>query len=254
MKLVDAHFHLDLHKNPPAIIAECESKQIYTIAVTNAPSVFFHTLRLAADTKYVRAALGLHPELVATHAHELPQLLRQLDQTRYIGEVGLDYVTTDSALRSAQRRVFEVTLSRCAELGGKIITVHSRRSAGDVLACIGTSFPGSIILHWFSGSLRDLRAGLAAGCHFSVNPAMLRSEHGRDLIRALPRTCILTETDGPFVQVDGRGAVPSDAIQAVNGLAKLWGIDSQEAAAIVLSNFENIIAPTNPPDSRQITA
>jgi TatD DNase family protein len=246
MKLVDTHFHLDLQKDPIAVIAECEAKAIYTIAVTNAPSVFSHTQRLALNTKYVRAAIGLHPELVGSHGHEFPELLRMMDQTRYVGEVGLDYVTTDAAIRSSQRRIFEATLARCAELGERIVTVHSRRAAVDVLACVGSAFPGTVILHWFSGALRDLRAGLNAGCYFSVNPAMLRSDRGRSLISEMPRTRVLTETDGPFVEVEGRRATPPDVIHAINGLAEIWHTEPSEAAAQVFSNFRKIVATADP--------
>lgn len=241
MRLVDAHFHLDLHKDPVAIVAKCESDRIYTIAVTNAPSVYPHTQALVADCKYVRAALGLHPELVATHAHELPDLLRLLPQARFVGEIGLDYVTADTAVRAAQRRVFEAALAGCASAGGKILTIHSRRSAADVVACIGSSFPGKLILHWFSGSVRDLRLALAAGCYFSVNPAMLKSDRGLKLVQEIPRNRVLTETDGPFVDIDGRKAVPGDAIHAVAGLAALWNVELEEAGEQILATLRDVV-------------
>src|SRR4051812_25504019 len=126
MTFVDAHFHLDLQKDPRGVVARCEAAGIYTIAVTNAPSVFCHTETLAKGTKFVRAAVGLHPELVATHDGELPTLLELIPSTRYVGEVGLDYVTRDLELRKRQRKVFEATLGRCAELRGRVISVHSR--------------------------------------------------------------------------------------------------------------------------------
>lgn len=241
MKLVDAHFHLDLHKSPAAVVTECESQGIYTIAVTNAPSVFHYTQQLASTTEHIRAALGLHPELVASHAHELPDLLRLMDQTRYIGEVGLDYVTSDAALRRKQRDVFETILKRCAEFGDRILTVHSRRAATDVLACIGRAFPGTVILHWFSGNKRDLLAGLDVGCYYSVNPAMLRSKRGRALISDIPPDRLLTETDGPFVEVNGLQAVPSDARYIVEGVARLWSVEPSRAALTILSNFRNMV-------------
>ena len=37
---VDAHCHIDLYASPQAIIEQAEARRIYTIAVTNAPSVF----------------------------------------------------------------------------------------------------------------------------------------------------------------------------------------------------------------------
>ncbi len=241
MKLVDTHFHLDLSKQPAAVVSDCEARAIYTVAVTNAPSVFAHTQRLAAPTKYVRAAVGLHPELVASHAHELPELLRLMDQTRYVGEVGLDYVTPDVALRRKQREVFEAVLHRCADFGDRVLTVHSRRAAADVIACVGCAFPGTVILHWFSGSGRDLRAGLDAGCYFSVNPAMLRSERGRKLLSDIPRDRLLTETDGPFVDVGGRPAVPADVHLVVEAVAGMWGVDTSEVANTILSNLGQVL-------------
>jgi TatD DNase family protein len=164
-----------------------------------------------------------------------------LDQTRYVGEIGLDYVTTDRILRQKQRQIFEAILKDCAAFGDKILTVHSRRAAADVIACIGGGFPGAVILHWFSGSKRELRAGLDAGCYFSVNPAMIKSERGRSLILEIPRTRLLTESDGPFVEVESRGAIPSDVLIAVEGIAQLWRVEPTEAATTILTNFRTLV-------------
>ena len=50
MNYCDMHFHLDLHKD--LLIADkIEANQIYTIAVTNTPSVFFHTEKIAVGKK-----------------------------------------------------------------------------------------------------------------------------------------------------------------------------------------------------------
>ena len=62
--LVDAHCHIDLYQSPQAIVEQAEAQHIYTIAVTNAPSVFSHNAGLTAGSKYVRPTLGLRPELV----------------------------------------------------------------------------------------------------------------------------------------------------------------------------------------------
>ncbi len=241
MKFVDAHFHLDLYKDPVKVLSDCEAHEVYTIAVTNAPSVFAHTQKIAAQTRLILPALGLHPELVATHGHELPELLRLMNETRFIGEVGLDYVTSDVDLRKKQLKVFEIILKRSAEFRDKIITVHSRRAASDVIACIGRGFPGSVILHWFSGSKRELRAGLEAGYYFSVNPAMLRSERGRALILEIPLNRLLTETDGPFVEVNGFRVIPSDVKLVIEGISKLLNLYPSAASSAITTNFKQLI-------------
>lgn len=102
---VDAHCHIDLYKSPQAIVEQAEAQHIYTIAVTNAPSVFSHTAALTAGSKYVRAALGLHPELAHSHGNEIEQFFRYLPETRFVGEVGLDYTTTEEGRRIAQRQI-----------------------------------------------------------------------------------------------------------------------------------------------------
>lgn len=234
---VDAHCHIDLFPSPDAVVARAEAAGVYTIAVTNAPSVFAHTLELTRGSRFVRPALGLHPELVRTHGGQLDQMLQLLPQTRYVGEIGLDHATGDADDHRRQARVFGAILERCASAGDKVLTVHSRRAAAEVVAAFGTSFPGVVILHWFSGGLRDLQKAIDAGMYFSVNPAMFRSGHGRKLIAAMPRDRVLTETDGPFVRSGARPAEPGDTIPLQSDLGGLWDCSAGEAGAVVVSNF-----------------
>lgn len=207
--------------------------------MTNTSSVFRRSAMLTRNARFVRTALGLHPE--RAREHELALLDTLLDETRYVGEIGLDYVTDDVDDREAQHRVFVTFLDRCASRGNKVLTVHSRRAADDVVAMVGRSFPGAVILHWFSGSLRALKSAVAQGCYFSVNTAMVVSTSGMRLIREMPQERILTETDGPFIMVSGRPARPADIETVVSGLASLWSLDPDEASATILGNFQRAL-------------
>ena len=51
---------------------------------------------------------------------------------------------------------------------------------------------------------------------------MLRGDKGRQLVLRMPRDRVLTESDGPFAQIDGRSAWPWDVAKAVESLAELW--------------------------------
>jgi TatD DNase family protein len=88
MRLIDTHCHLDLYPDYRAVLDEVERDCIYTIAVTNAPSVFSRCTHLTRDARYVRTALELHPELAAARERELPMFRELLPRTRYVGEVG----------------------------------------------------------------------------------------------------------------------------------------------------------------------
>ena len=235
--LIDAHFHLDLHPKPAELAANIQSQGIKTIAVTNAPSVFHYTYQLSQKYDAILPAIGLHPELALERRGELPTLWDWLGKTRFVGEVGLDYVTKDEKNRSVQRSVFHSILSACAEYGDKILTVHSRRSSSDVIAAIGNNFPGSIVLHWYSGGVRDLEKGIEYGFYFSVNYAMLKSTRGRDLIKRIPFKRILTETDGPFVKVGSAPATSLHVPEILQSLANLWGEEKNQNCAKDSSEF-----------------
>jgi len=239
--LVDAHFHLDLLPDPPRIAVEAEASHIHVIAVTNAPSVFFHTLALSTGKQFIHPAVGLHPELVKSHGHERLAMWECLSQTRFVGEVGLDYVTTDTTNRSLQREVFSEILSHCADYGNKILSVHSRRSSNDVIQMIGPDYPGIVILHWFSGSKRDLEQAVKFGFYFSVNPSMIHSKTGGSLIERIPLNRILTETDSPFVRVKGQAALPYHVAEVVAGIAETLGHPIALVRRQVCDNFQRIL-------------
>ena len=237
---VDAHCHIDLYKRPQQVIDQAESEHIYTIAVTNAPSVFAHTAALVAQCKYVRPAIGLHPELVHSHKHEIETLRIHLSQTRYVGEIGLDYSTTDEDVKSAQRQVLSTIAAWVNEYGDKVLTVHSRRATRDVISIL-SGINARVILHWFSGTKKELDRAVSNGFFFSVNSAMLHSEAGRALVLQMPRERVLTETDGPFLQ-DGAGpATPTTVKDTIRSLAESWALSPEDARIATLDNFRRIL-------------
>ena len=239
--LFDTHCHIDLFPDPKGLIDEIERAGVYTIAVTNTPSVFSHMASFAEGSKYVRAALGLHPELAFQRKGELSLMWDLMGETRYIGEVGLDYTTTNPHDREAQRRIFEQVIARCDESGDKIITIHSRRAAEDVVEIIGTSFRGIAILHWYSGSIRILKKAVSNGCYFSINPAMIRSKRFEQLLAAIPQDRILTETDGPFVKLGKNPAKPWDTEEVINKLAVLWQLPTEAVLSMIFNNFKSVL-------------
>ncbi len=244
MRLIDSHCHVDLYPDYKAVIAEIERAEIYTIAVTNTPSVFQRCAELLRGARFIRPALGLHPELAVARERELSLLDELLPTTRYVGEIGLDYTTEDAANRVTQRRVFSTWLERCAEHRNKILTVHSRRAAADAVAMIGDEYPGVVILHWFTGSHTVLSQAVERGCYFSMNLAMLSGAAGRRVATTVPKHRVLTETDGPFVMVNGRAGRPPDIKAVVSELARLWQLDTDAVAWQIHANFRAVLTHT----------
>jgi len=241
---VDFHCHLDLYPDLGAAITKAETAKIYTLTVTTTPKAWPRNHELTRGTRYVRAALGLHPQLVAERAAELPLWERYLPETRYVGEVGLDAGPRFYKSLDAQKRVFQLILERCAEAGGKILSVHSVRSASAVLDMVEAHLPrdrGTVVLHWFTGSKSEARRAAALGCYFSVNTEMARSDRGRAVIADLPIDRILTETDGPFVQTNERPSEPADARIAVEAIARVRQVPPDVVARCVTENLRMLV-------------
>lgn len=234
----DTHCHLDLYPDPRAMCAAAAG--IDTVLVTTRPSAFEEACVLAEEFPHIHPALGLIPQAALVLEAELPLFLALLPRSRFVGEIGLDGVSQDPAEQAAQARVFAQILAACAQAKNKVLSIHSRRAAGavlDALAAHGSSFSGAAILHWFSGNAAQLRRAAGMGCWFSVNPAMVKSVHGRALIRCMPRDRVLLESDGPFVLMDERPATPADGASVVAYLAGAWGISRAAAEAAVDGNW-----------------
>jgi TatD DNase family protein len=236
--LFDTHFHLDLSKTPEITARRIEKNCVYTIAVTNLPAVYSHTEQLCYGLRFVRPALGYHPELVARHPSQIDLFANLLVRTRYVGEIGLDNLRKSPEDYSQQKRIFEQILVFCAEAKNKILSVHSRKAETDITEMIGTNFPGKVILHWFSGSVKQMEIAAAHGFYFSVNMAMVNSENGRRLISAMPSERILLETDGPFTTFENEPCTPE-----ITGLIKEQILSIRKQPGIdITANFKQLIA------------
>lgn len=241
--LVDMHCHLDLYPDPAAQIRALTLSGAYVLSVTTTPRAWEKTAALAGHNRRIKTALGLHPQLAAERCSELPLFDELLPKTRYVGEVGLDGSTEWRPTWTEQLRVFDHVLASCVREGGRILTLHSRGAATAVLDALDRH-PGFgvAVLHWFSGTAKELRRAIESDCWFSVGSAMLRSKKGRELAMLMPPERVITETDGPFGQVDGKALKPAECEGAIATLAQLWGVEAHEARTKVVDSFRTIIS------------
>lgn len=228
--LFDTHFHLDLQKDRVSAIRTIEEKQIYTIAVTNLPDLY-RKESVEIASKYIRFALGFHPELVHQYKKQVPMMWELLPEVRYIGEVGLDLV--DKTYEKEQLEFFYELVERCRYDSNKIFTIHSRRAAGKVLNAIGDNFRFKAILHWFTGSRAELEKAVEIGCYFSVNGAMMTSSRFLDMLPLIPSSRLLIETDCPFTHYSGTYYEHLNSINV--------GLQSYKPEIDVWTNFRRLL-------------
>ena len=98
-----------------------------------------------------------------------------------------------------------------------------------------------VILHWFSGTVRELETAVAAGVYFSVNHQVVRSAKGKQLISLMPPNRVLTETDAPFT-FDATITTREQSLrQTVGQLALIWQMTQEQARALVWDNFKQLL-------------
>ncbi len=239
--LFDTHAHLDLSTNFNEEVNNIEKLKIYTIAVTNLPPLYTK-FKSRIESKYIKPALGFHPELIEKYQKYIPQMWSLLDEAKYIGEVGLDYKFAINS-KAIQLSFFESLIHKCNELGGKVLTIHSRNSVDDVLSIIGSRFNSKFILHWYSGNLKNIDIAVANGAYFSINNAMFNSNNGLKVINHIPTDRLLLESDYPFVLNKNKSHFRvTDIGETVNNLAKLRNKDYDEMLELLNINIRKILS------------
>lgn len=195
--LIDTHCHFDMMPDPVMYIDKAEKKGDIVLGMTILPSHFQMGFPHIKDYRNIRLALGYHPQIVTVAKNELQLFDQQLDQTSYIGEIGLDFSHEFVSYKNKQLSVLRHILS---SLKGKnkIVSVHSRGAEKELLELLAEYEINNVIFHWYTGSIKFIPAILDRGYYFSINEAMTLSASGKKTIAAIPKNRILTESDAPF--------------------------------------------------------
>lgn len=195
--IIDTHCHYDMMPNPAGYISAKEKAGDIVIGMTNLPSHFKMGQSHLIGYKHIRLALGLHPLLAAENRKELTLFKRLVDQTSYIGEIGLDFSSEGIATKNEQISVLREVL---ATIKGKkkIVSVHSRNAEKELLDMLCEFEIKNVIFHWYSGPVDLIPAIIERGFYFSINESMCRSKNGQSIIGKIPGEKILTETDAPY--------------------------------------------------------
>ncbi len=195
--MIDTHCHFDMMPKPETYIRQRELAGDIVIGMTNLPSHFQMGQPHLRGYKHIRLALGLHPLLAAESKSEVTLFKRLVNQTSYIGEIGLDFSKEGFATKDEQVAVLRELLSAIRGKK-KIVSVHSRKAEKELLALLCEYEIENVIFHWYSGPIDMIPAILEQGYYFSVNEAMCLSKKGKAIIEKIPRERVLTETDAPY--------------------------------------------------------
>jgi TatD DNase family protein len=188
-------------------------------------------------------AAGLFPtNLDLAAADELIAFVRDTpDRWVAIGEVGLDHwKVKDEKQRQIQRGIFGqfIDLARTLTL---VLNVHSRAAGNATIEFLLEKGAEKVQLHAFDGRASRAQPALEAGYYFSIPPSIVRSRQKQKLVRQLPLSCLLVETDSPVLGPDPRiPNEPANAVVAARAIAEIKGLSEEEVSEAVEENTRSL--------------
>ena len=211
---VDTHCHLDAPEfsaTLPQMLARASEQGVQaillpTVRAADCDSVRQLTASYAQKIPGLVYTLGIHPLYIqqATEADLVTiksQIEQSLDDPRFvgIGEIGLDYFV-EGLDPKRQAHFFHAQLDLAEHFQLPVI-LHVRRSQDTILKALRQRKIPSGIAHAFNGSFQQAEQFIALGFKLGFGGAATysRALQIRRLVKELPLTAIVTETDAPDI-------------------------------------------------------
>ena len=205
MELFDTHCHIDFpvfDADRKVLIQKAEAVGVKYIMVPGVKKEDWRLLRMhVALNKNLHAALGLHPLFIDQHKdkhlHDLEMALN-LPPVSAVGEIGLDFYNPDCN-REKQEMFFRAQIKIAGHKELPVI-LHVRKAHTEVLKHIKMmNFKQGGIVHAFNGSLEIAKEYIKQGFMLGFGGTMTyaRSVKIRELVKVLPLSSIVLETDAP---------------------------------------------------------
>lgn len=178
--------------------------------------------------------LGVHPwradagEERLSEAYERLVECSQLDNFVAVGECGLDWLAEVD--RVAQIRVFEQQL-RLAKSVHRTVVLHCVKAFEQMMSMLRNESVERAVFHSFIGSVQQMERVVSSGYLCSFSPRSLGSSRTCEVIRQIPSSAILIESDESDTRIE----------EIYEEVAALRGCSVEELADIVFDNYKRLI-------------
>jgi len=246
-RLIDTHAHIcdpGFDKDRAEVLERARKAGVDAIiAVGENLSDARENLELAKRYPMLKPAAGLYPTcLDLNQAGEMADFIRQHHSSlAAIGEVGLDYwVVKEAPDKAVQREI----LKRFIELAQELdlpLNVHSRSAGRHAIALLLENNAARVQMHAFDGKAGAALPAVEAGYFFSIPPSVTRSRQKQKLVKRLPLSCLLIETDSPVLGPSpNERNEPANIWHCLKAIAALKETSEEAVIAAVSKNTERL--------------
>jgi TatD DNase family protein len=239
--MIDCHCHLeqpDYEQDRDQVIQSCRQRLRAIITCCGHPKDLDLTLGLVEKYgRFVFATVAIHPlyvgEISEKGRESFFELIRMnRDKIVGIGETGLDF-TVKEELRGSQKELFAQFISLATELD-KPLVIHARKAFLEAVEIL-ESWDVRVLMHFFSAR-ELLKRVIDNGWYISVNTALLKSKKIKKIVRDVPLTRLLTETDSPWLDPGGGRNSPLNVRAVIERIAEIKRVDATEVDEVTSSN------------------
>lgn len=185
-----------------------ESQKVIELCKTF-PGLLYATVGIhpchALDVSKSANKLNITPEKYYADLRKVAEDGKKAGIVKAFGEIGLDYDRLHFSPADVQREVFIKQLDLAAELGLPLF-LHSRNTGGDFEKILfpyleAGKIPRGGVVHSFTGTVEEMEVLVSKGLFIGINGCSLKTQENLDVVKAIPLSHIMLETDGPWCEI-----------------------------------------------------
>ena len=242
-KLVDTHTHIcDSTFDPDrkdVLERAAEAGINAVIALGEDMADARRNIELADSHPMIYPAAGLYPTILdLDQAQQMQSFIRkECSKLVAIGEVGLDFwVIKEEPQKELQKEILKGFISLSKELGLPL-NIHSRSAGRHAVGLLLENNAARVQMHAFDGKASAALPAVEAGYYFSVPPSIVRSRQKQKLVKHLPLSCLLVETDSPVLGPEPNTRnEPANITLCIKAIAELKNVGRGEVIEAVVEN------------------
>ena len=210
---------------------------------------------ISDNHKNIFRTIGIHPENAHDHLQkfsvkEIKKIIFQNQSAAKvigIGEIGLDYHTTDEY--ADEQKLLFTTQIEIANASHLPICIHSRAAESDTIEIL-KKYPDTVgIMHCFSGSREFAQKSLDLGFHISISGIVTfkKAAELQEIVKFVPLDRLLIETDAPFLApTPFRGKInePAYVSYTAQKISEILNLPPEKIAEQTSENFFKLFPKT----------
>lgn len=237
---IDSHTHLESFKeNIDKAIDDINRNKIITLANSMDIDSYLLNKEISKNSDFIIPIFGIHPWRAGEFRGDLKELIQYIEESKYIGEIGLDYVwVEDKNTYKKQREIFKFILKESVKRN-KVVSLHTKGAEEEIYNELERYRYNKAIIHWYSGELDILDKFIQLGCYFTISVDVGYSKLTEEILREIPLERLLVETDGPTALewVNGCYGYPSEVKNVVKKISNILNVDENKLKDIIYENW-----------------